>query len=336
MSANEDKIQEIYSFAQCLCQENHYLDCEDLTKWLDMKFLQAQTDIYRDTANIHTKYLRHHAFHSEILSNKERLVVLKQLAEQLKSKNCQLIDSNLIDQSINELDDLWIKLENITRKESELTATPSNQALSTTTLELLDNNLIEINLLLLKQTTNEQIWLSEKRHLLDIYPDLIYHDKQQTLINIQLLKRKNESWLKEIEKHKQGLLEYVQNECIRISQDYSSRTEKFQERLQQLSDNYIQLKETIKQRRKHIELLENIYQYYYDLNEAEAWFSGQKLYMMSEECDKDELSTQTFVRKQQIMEQTIENYSNTLQELNDKSKKFNTRFSTIKFIMRFN
>ncbi|CAF4189094.1 unnamed protein product [Rotaria sordida] len=258
-----------------------------------MKFLQAQTDIYRDTANIHTKYLGHHAFHSEILSNKERLVALKQLAEQLKSKNCQLIDSNLINQRINELDDLWIKLENITRKESELTATPSNQALSTTTLELLDNNLIEINLLLLKQTTK-------------------------------------------IEKHKQRLLEYVQNECIRISQDYSSRTEKFQERLQQLSDNYIQLKETIKQRRKHIELLENIYQYYYDLNEAEAWFSGQKLYMMSEECDKDELSTQTFVRKQQIMEQTIENYSNTLQELNDKSKKFNTRFSTIKFIMRFN
>ncbi|CAF1369164.1 unnamed protein product [Rotaria sordida] len=254
-----------------------------------MKFLQAQADIYRDTENIHTKYLRHHAFHSEILSNKERLVALKQLAEQLKSKNCQLIDSNLINQRINELDDLWIKLENITRKESELTATPSNQALSTTTLELLDNNLIEINLLLLKQTTK-------------------------------------------IEKHKQRLLEYVQNECIRISQDYSSRTEKFQERLQQLSDNYIQLKETIKQRRKHIELLENIYQYYYDLNEAEAWFSGQKLYMMSEECDKDELSTQTFVRKQQIMEQTIENYSNTLQELNDKSKKFNTRFSTIKKI----
>ncbi|CAF1483552.1 unnamed protein product [Rotaria sordida] len=272
-----------------------------------MKFLQAQTDIYRDTANIHTKYLGHHAFHSEILSNKERLVALKQLAEQLKSKNCQLIDSNLIDQSdhlfdtnlsklfqqsITNLDEFMFNIEKHLYA-SELTATPSNQALSTTTLELLDNNLIEINLLLLKQTTK-------------------------------------------IEKHKQRLLEYVQNECIRISQDYSSRTEKFQERLQQLSDNYIQLKETIKQRRKHIELLENIYQYYYDLNEAEAWFSGQKLYMMSEECDKDELSTQTFVRKQQIMEQTIENYSNTLQELNDKSKKFNTRFSTIKFIMRFN
>ncbi|CAM2730607.1 unnamed protein product, partial [Rotaria socialis] len=38
------------------------------------------------------------------------------------------------------------------------------------------------------------------------------------------------------------------------------------ERLQQLSDNYIELKETIKKRREHLELLENIHQYYYDLS----------------------------------------------------------------------
>ena len=139
-------------------------------------------------------------------------------------------------------------------------------------------------------------------------------------MNIQLLKRKNESLLKEIENHEQRLLEHLGNECTRISQDYPTRSEEFQQRLEQLSDNYIQLKETIKQRREHLELLEHLYQYYYDLSEAEAWLGEQELYMMSEERGKDELSTQTFIRKQQTMEQTIENYSDILRELGDKAK----------------
>ena len=71
-------------------------DCDDLKEWLDMKTLQAQDDTYRDTANIHTKYLRHQAFQAEILSNKERLLALKSYAEQLKSENYQQIDANLI------------------------------------------------------------------------------------------------------------------------------------------------------------------------------------------------------------------------------------------------
>ena len=468
MSANEDKIQGVCSFAQRLCQENHYLgdrilsrasiindryaanrqsalemhekleeslkyfqfiqDCDDLKEWLDMKSLQAEDDTYRDTANIHTKYLRHQAFQAEILSNKERLVALKQHAEQLKSEHRQILDENLLDQRINELDDLWIRLENITREKGERlfdanrsklfqqsitnldefmlniekhlyagettsTDQPDSQLLSTTsTLEPGENNLTATNLLLLKQTTieeellkrqqqvdelrvqaeklkqiepekseeidtkrlqveekfskllqpleqkklrleqqkhlhqylrdieDEQIWLSEKRHLLQQYSDLIFNNKQQTLMNIQLLKRKNESLLKEIENHEQRLLEHLNNELKRISQDYPLREEEFHQRLQQLSDNYIELKQTIKQRREHLELLEQLYQYYYDLSEAEAWLGEQELYMMSEERGKDELSTQTFIRKQQTMDQTIENYSEILRELGDRAK----------------
>ena len=88
-------------------------------------------------------------------------------------------------------------------------------------------------------------------------------------------------------------------------------------------DNYIQLKQTIKQRREHLELLEYLYQYYYDLSEAEAWLGEQELYMMNDERGKDELSTQTLIRKQQTMEQTIENYSDILRELGDRAKNLN-------------
>ena len=45
--------------------------------------------------------------------------------------------------------------------------------------------------------------------------------------------------------------------------------------------------------------------------------------MMSEERGKDELATQTFIRKQQTMDQTIENYSDILRELGDRAKNLN-------------
>ena len=134
-------------------------------------------------------------------------------------------------------------------------------------------------------------------------------------MNIQLLKRKNDSLLKEIDNHEQRLLEHLKNECQHISHDYPLRKNEFHEHLKQLSNNYVQLKQTIKQRREHLELLEQLYQYYYDSSEAEAWLGEQELYMMNDERGKDELSTQTLIRKQQTMEQTIENYSNILREI---------------------
>lgn len=404
-------------------------DCDDLKEWLDMKALQAQDDTYRDTTNIHTKYLRHQAFQAEIVSNKERLAALKRHGEQLKEENRQQIDPDDIDQRIGELEELWSNLEQITRDKGErlfdanrsklfqqsitnldefmlniekhlyageptatMDTSDGQALLSTNNMEPYENNLTATNLLLLKQTTieeellkrqqqvdelrlqaeklkqlepeksdeidqkrlqveekfsklllpleqkklrleqqkhlhqylrdieDEQIWLSEKRHLLQTYSDSLFNNRQQTLMNVQLLKRKNESLLKEIENHQQRLLDHLQNECERISQDYPQRADEFRQRLEQLAENYSQLTETIKQRREHLELLENVYQYYYDLSEAEAWLGEQELYMMSEERGKDELSTQTFIRKQQAMEQTIENYSDILRELGEKAK----------------
>ena len=96
-------------------------------------------------------------------------------------------------------------------------------------------------------------------------------------MNVKLLKRKNESLLKEIENHEQRPLEHLNNECTHISQDYPLRSEEFQQCSEQLSDNYNELKQTIKQRREHFKLLERIYQYYYDLSEAEAWLGEQEL-----------------------------------------------------------
>ena len=54
-------------------------DCDELSEWLGDKMIAAQDETYRDAKNIHSKYMRHQAFESEIAANKDRLNKLIQV-----------------------------------------------------------------------------------------------------------------------------------------------------------------------------------------------------------------------------------------------------------------
>lgn len=60
-------------------------DCDELGEWLEEKMITAQDETYRDAKNIHSKYLRHQAFESEIAANKDRLQKLQEVS--FKQKN---------------------------------------------------------------------------------------------------------------------------------------------------------------------------------------------------------------------------------------------------------
>ncbi len=55
-------------------------DCDELSEWLGDKMNAAQDETYRDAKNIHSKYMRHQAFESEIAANKDRLNKLIQVS----------------------------------------------------------------------------------------------------------------------------------------------------------------------------------------------------------------------------------------------------------------
>jgi hypothetical protein len=57
--------------------------CDELKEWLEYKQIQAQDESYRDTKNIHMKYLRHKGFESEFQANRNRLERLEQQANNL-------------------------------------------------------------------------------------------------------------------------------------------------------------------------------------------------------------------------------------------------------------
>ena len=49
------------------------LRLKQLSDWVGEKMIAAQDETYRDAKNIHSKWMRHQAFESEIKANKDRL-----------------------------------------------------------------------------------------------------------------------------------------------------------------------------------------------------------------------------------------------------------------------
>ncbi|CAF3957704.1 unnamed protein product, partial [Rotaria sordida] len=174
---------------------------------------------------------------------------LEPLENNLTATNLLLLKQTTIEEELlkrqQQIDELRIQVEKLKQLEPEnlMELKQNNQKLRLEQQKYLHQHLREIE--------DEQIWLSENRHLFQTHSDLIFNNKQQTLMNIKLLEQ------------------HLNNECIRISQDYPSRANEFQQ--------------------------QHLYQYYYDSSDAEAWLGEQELYMMSEEHGKDELTTQASI-----------------------------------------
>lgn len=96
-------------------------DCDELKEWLEFKQIQAQDESYRDTKNIHMKYLRHKGFESEIQANRNRLEDLEKQASQLFdasiASQVQANDNNDEETTAEELTEVDQKLRDTIKEE---------------------------------------------------------------------------------------------------------------------------------------------------------------------------------------------------------------------------
>ncbi|CAF2977873.1 unnamed protein product [Rotaria sp. Silwood2] len=94
---------------------------------------------------------------------------------------------------------------------------------TTSTLEALENNLTATNLLLLKRTTIEEELLKCQQQVDELQQKLCLEQPKHSY-----------QYLRGVEDEQIGS-KHLHNECIRISQDYPSRANEFQQRLEQLN-----------------------------------------------------------------------------------------------------
>uniref|UniRef100_A0A4W5NUL9 Spectrin beta, non-erythrocytic 4 n=1 Tax=Hucho hucho TaxID=62062 RepID=A0A4W5NUL9_9TELE len=82
--------------------------------------------------------------------------------------------------------------------------------------------------------------------------------------------------------------------------------------LEQLSGLWGLLWAETERRQLVLDAMYQAQQYYFDTAEVEAWLSEQELHMMNEEKGKDEPSTLQLLKKHLVLEQTIEDYAETI------------------------
>uniref|UniRef100_A0A3B3RNV7 Spectrin beta chain n=1 Tax=Paramormyrops kingsleyae TaxID=1676925 RepID=A0A3B3RNV7_9TELE len=152
---------------------------------------------------------------------------------------------------------------------------------------------------------DEILWVQER------LPMATSMEHGNSLQAVQQLMKKNQNLQRELQAHqvrmedvleRAGLIGSIRSpevDCVRASL----------ERLQHLWDT---LRLETEQRQQNLDAMYQAQQYYFDVAEVEAWLSEQELHMMNEEKGKDEPSTLKLLKKHLVLEQTVEDYAETI------------------------
>ncbi|XP_072315924.1 spectrin beta chain, non-erythrocytic 4 isoform X2 [Eucyclogobius newberryi] len=152
---------------------------------------------------------------------------------------------------------------------------------------------------------DEMLWVQER------LPVAMSQEHGGSLQAVQRLMKKNQSLQRELEGHR-GRVDDVLERAAVIASLRSPQADSARAGLEQLSQLWALLWAETERRQLVLDAMYQAQQYYFDTAEVEAWLSEQELHMMNEEKGKDEPSTLQLLKKHLVLEQTIEDYAETI------------------------
>uniref|UniRef100_A0A1A9URJ1 Spectrin beta chain n=1 Tax=Glossina austeni TaxID=7395 RepID=A0A1A9URJ1_GLOAU len=167
-----------------------------------------------------------------------------------------------------------------------------------------------------RDVEDEKLWINEK------LPVANSREYGNSLFNVHVLKKKNQSLATEIDNHEPRINAICNNGRKLIDEGHED-AKKFEALISDLTQKWQELKDAVDNRKKHLLESEKVQQYFFDAQEAESWMSEQELYMMVEDRGKDEVSAQNLMKKHENLEQSIEDYANTIRQLGEVARQFN-------------
>uniref|UniRef100_A0A336LM29 Spectrin beta chain n=1 Tax=Culicoides sonorensis TaxID=179676 RepID=A0A336LM29_CULSO len=164
-----------------------------------------------------------------------------------------------------------------------------------------------------RDVEEEKLWIDEK------LPLATSEDMGNSLFNVHVLKKKNQSLSTEIDNHEPRISTICNNGQKLIDEEHEDASD-YGDLIRDLRQRWQELKDAIENRRRNLENSERVQQYFFDAAEAEAWMSEQELYMMVEDRGKDETSGQNCMKKHNTLEQNVEDYANTIRQLGETAR----------------
>ncbi|XP_076845121.1 spectrin beta chain, non-erythrocytic 4 isoform X1 [Brachyhypopomus gauderio] len=152
---------------------------------------------------------------------------------------------------------------------------------------------------------DELLWVQER------LPMATSQEHGSSLQAVQQLMKKNQGLQRELEGHR-GRVEEVLERAGVIASIRSPEADCVRAGMEQLEGLWGALWAETEHRQLTLDAMYQAHQYYFDITEVEAWLSEQELHMMNEEKGKDEASTLQLLKKHLVLEQTIEDYAETI------------------------
>ncbi|KAK1900562.1 Spectrin beta chain non-erythrocytic 1, partial [Dissostichus eleginoides] len=152
---------------------------------------------------------------------------------------------------------------------------------------------------------DEILWVQER------LPMAMSQEHGSSLQAVQQLMKKNQTLQRELQGHRSRIDDVLERAGI-IASIRSPEADSARAGHEQLAGLWALLWHETERRQLVLDAMYQAQQYYFDTAEVEAWLSEQELHMMNEEKGKDEPSTLQLLKKHLVLEQTIEDYAETI------------------------
>uniref|UniRef100_A0A6Q2Z5V4 Spectrin beta chain n=1 Tax=Esox lucius TaxID=8010 RepID=A0A6Q2Z5V4_ESOLU len=334
----------------------YYFMCVKLSLWINEKMLTAQDMSYDEARNLHSKWLKHQAFMAELQSNKEWLDKIEKDGMLLVSEKPET--ESVVREKLSALQKMWEDLESTTQTKAQCLFDANKAELFTQSCADLDKwlgglegqiqsddygkDLTSVNILLKKQQILENQVEVRQREVVELQSQALAlsqegKDTEEVDGQRQVVEHKLKELLEPLRKRKNFLM--ASREIHQFNRDVEDEILWVEERLPiatstdhglnlQTVQLLIKKNQTLqKEIQGHQPRCNDIFERSESLLkedslavEAEAWMSEQELYMMSEEKAKDEQSAVAMLKKHQIVEQSVEDYAETVHQLSKTSR----------------
>lgn len=299
-------------------------DCDELKEWLEFKQIQAQDESYRDTKNIHMKYLRHKGFESEIGANRNRLEELEKQAENLfvvsddsDAETTQAagdveVDSQLRDsikdemkKRIGELNNQWDELQDTTKTKGE---------------KLFDANR---GILFEQSVDSIDIWIKEmERHIQFTCqkPGTAGADGQQStsgtmdLTTTNLLLDKQRDIEAQIQA-RQKQVEELKQQAALLKETEPEKAQDIDVKRGEIEERFEQIMQPLEDKKKQLQQQKRMFQFLRDCADEQLWIEEKMRTAQSPDVGNSLVQVYMFQRKNDTLQREVENHDQRIKQV---------------------
>ncbi|XP_070577536.1 spectrin beta chain, non-erythrocytic 1-like isoform X2 [Ptychodera flava] len=267
--------------------------CDDLDNWInDLEVQLSHEDTGKDYATVNMLLKKQQMLESQVIVKKTQVNDLESQVSELQDAG----DLEKVKRKKYDIEDRFHRLaEPLAQRKAVLEANQKTHKFN-------------------RDIEDEKMWIMEKM------PLATSQDHGNSLLAVQMLIKKNNSLKAEVDGHEPRITEVCDRgkEMIEVGHPNSDDIDR---QISELQDMWKRLLYAVDARKYRLEDSQKAQQYFFDANEAEAWMSEQELYMMGDERGRDEASAMYMLKKHEILENAMEDYADTINELSQEAKK---------------